>query len=99
MTLIQTVMTLIQTIDCIFEEKIPHMQIKLFSEGSNSDNFVFIVDEEREDQNIIKVCHHWPTSEAPFKLLAKRHLGEPMMAEHQECWLGSFVISKGDQYR
>ena len=27
------------------------------------------------------------------------NLGEPMMAEHQECWLGSFVISKGDQYR
>ena len=32
----------------LFEEKIPHAQIMLFSEGSNSDNFVFIVDEERE---------------------------------------------------
>ena len=70
-----------------------------FSEGSNSDKFVFIVDEERENPNTIKVCHHWPASEAPFKLPAKRHLGGPMMAEYQECWLGSFVISRGAQYR
>ena len=45
--IIQTVMTLIQTIDYL-KKKIPQAQIKLFSEGSNSDNFVFIVDEERE---------------------------------------------------
>ena len=38
----------------LFEEKITHAQIKLFSEESNSDNFVFIVDEEREDPNTIK---------------------------------------------
>ena len=38
----------------LFEEKNPIAQITLFSEGSNSDNFVFIVDEEREDPNTIK---------------------------------------------
>ena len=46
-------MTLNQTIDYL-KKKITHAQIKLFSEGSNSDNFVFIVDEEREDPNTIK---------------------------------------------
>ena len=55
MTLIQTVMTLTQTIDCL--KKKSHMRrSSFFSEGSNSDNFVFIVDEEREreDPNTIK---------------------------------------------
>ena len=94
MTLIKTVMTLIQTIDYL-KKKSRMRRSSFFSEGSNSDNFVFIVDEEREDPNTI----NWPASEAPFKLPAKRHLGGPMMAGHQECWLGSFVISRGDQYR
>ena len=98
MTLIQTVMTLTQTIDYL-KKKSCMRRSSFFSEGPNSDNFVFIVDEEREDPNTIKVCHHWPASEAPFKLPAKRHLGGPMMAEHQECRLGSFVIYRGDQYR
>ena len=98
MTLIQTVMTLNQTIDYL-KKKSRLRRSRFFSEGSNSDNFVFIVNEEREDPNTILVCHHWPASEAPFKLPAKRHLGGPMMAEHQERWLGSFVISRGDQYR
>ena len=53
MTLIQTVMTLNQTIDYL--KKKSHMRrSSFFSEGSNSDNFVFIVDEEREDPNTIK---------------------------------------------
>ena len=39
-------MTLIQTIDKL-KKKVQHAQIKIFSEGSNSDNF-FKVDEERE---------------------------------------------------
>ena len=54
MTLIQTVMTLNQTI-VYLKKKFPIAQITLFfSEESNSDNFVFIVDEEREDPNTIK---------------------------------------------
>ena len=44
-------MTLIQTIDNL-KKKVPDAQIKIFLEGSNSDNF-FIVD-EREDPNTIK---------------------------------------------
>ena len=39
-------MTLIQAIDKL-KKKVQHAQIKIFSEGSNSDNF-FKVDEERE---------------------------------------------------
>ena len=53
MTLIQTVMTLIQTIDYL-KKKSYMRRSSIFSEGSNSDNFVFIVDEEREDPNTIK---------------------------------------------
>ena len=53
MTLIQAVMTLIQTIDYL-KKKSRMRRSSLFSEGSNSDNFVFIVDEEREDPNTIK---------------------------------------------
>ena len=53
MTLIQTVMTLIQTIDYL-KKKSCMRRLSFFSEGSNSDNFVFIVDEEREDPNTIK---------------------------------------------
>ena len=53
MTLIQTVMTLNQTIDYL--KKKPRLRrSRFFSEGSNSDNFVFIVDEERGDPNTIK---------------------------------------------
>ena len=91
-------MTLIQTIDYL-KKKSRMRRSSFFSEGSNSDNFVFIVDEERDDPNTIKVCHHWLASEAPFKLPAKRHLDGLMMDEHQQCWLGSFMISRGDQYR
>ena len=43
-------MTLIQTIDNL-KKKVQHAQIKIISEGSNSDNFFFTVDEE---PNIIK---------------------------------------------
>ena len=53
MTLIQTVMTLNQTIDYL-KKKSRLRRSCFFSEGSNSDNFVFIVDEEREDPNTIK---------------------------------------------
>ena len=53
MTLIQTVMTLNQTIDYL-KKKSRMRRSSFFSEGSNSDNFVFIVDEEREDPNTIK---------------------------------------------
>ena len=53
MTLIQTVMTLNQTIDYLKKKSRMHRS-RFFSEGSNSDNFVFIVDEEREDPNTIK---------------------------------------------
>ena len=53
MTLIQTVMTLIQTIDYL-RKKCGMRRSNFFSEWSNSDNFVFIVDEEREDPNTIK---------------------------------------------
>ena len=53
MTLIQTVMTLNQTIDYL-KKKSRSRRSRFFSEGSNSDNFVFIVDEEREDPNTIK---------------------------------------------
>ena len=53
MTLIQTVMTLIQTIDYL-KKKFRMRRSSFFSEGSNSDNFVFIVDEERENPNTIK---------------------------------------------
>ena len=53
MTLIQTDMTLIQTIDYL-KKKFHMRRSSFFSEGSNSDNFVFIVDEEREDPNTIK---------------------------------------------
>ena len=47
-------MTLIQTIDKL-KKKVQHAQLKIFSEGSNSDNF-FKVDEEREreEPNAIK---------------------------------------------
>ena len=45
-------MTLIQTIDKL-KKKVQHAQVKIFSEGSNSDNF-FKVDEEREEPNTIK---------------------------------------------
>ena len=51
-----------------------HAQIKIFSEGSNSDNF-FKVDEEREGSQIpLKVVHNWPSNETPFKSPAKRLL-------------------------
>ena len=53
MTLIQTVMTLNQTIDYL-KKKSRLRRSHFFSEGSNSDNFVFIVNEEREDPNTIK---------------------------------------------
>ena len=53
MTLIQTVMTLNQTIDFL-KKKTRLRRSRFFSEGFNSDNFVFIVDEEREDPNTIK---------------------------------------------
>ena len=53
MSLIQTVMTLIQTIDYLKKNSCMRRS-SFFSEGSNSDNFVFIVDEEREDPNTIK---------------------------------------------
>ena len=53
MTLIQTVMTLNQTIVYLKKKSRLHRS-RFFSEESNSDNFVFIVDEEREDPNIIK---------------------------------------------
>ena len=53
MTLIQTVMTLNQSIDYL-KTKSRLRRSRFFSEGSNSDNFVFIVDEEREDPNTIK---------------------------------------------
>ena len=53
MTLIQTVMTLNQTIDYL-KKKSRMRRSSFFSEGSNSDSFVFIVDEEREDPNTIK---------------------------------------------
>ena len=53
MTLIQTVMTLNQTI--VYLKKNPDCaDHAFFSEESNSDNLVFIVDEEREDPNTIK---------------------------------------------
>ena len=45
-------MTLNQTIDYL--KKNHTCADQAFSEGSNSDNFVFIVDEEREDPNTIK---------------------------------------------
>ena len=45
-------LTLIQSVDN-FKQKVQHAQIKIFAEGSNSDNF-FIVDEEREEPNSIK---------------------------------------------
>ena len=66
MTLIQTVMNLIQTIDYL-KKKFRMRRSSFFPEGFNSDNFVFIVDEEREDPNTIKVSHHWPASKVPFK--------------------------------
>ena len=53
MTLIQTVMTLIQTIDYLKKKSLMRRS-SFFSEGFNSDKFVFIVDEEREDPNTIK---------------------------------------------
>ena len=53
MTLIQTVMTSNQAIDYL-KKKSRMRRSRFFSEGSNSDNFVFIVDEEREDPNTIK---------------------------------------------
>ena len=53
MTLIQTVMTLNQTIDYL-KKKSRMRRSRFFSEGSNSYNFVFIVDEEREDPNTTK---------------------------------------------
>ena len=53
MTLIQTVMTLNQTI-VYLKKKSRLRRSRFFSEESNSDNFVFIVDKEREDPNTIK---------------------------------------------
>ena len=53
MTLIQTVMALNQFIGYL-KKKNRLRRSRFFSEGSNSDNFVFIVDEEREDPNTIK---------------------------------------------
>ena len=53
MTLIQTVMTLNQTI-VYLKKKSRLRRSRFFSAESNSDNFVFIVDEEREDPNTIK---------------------------------------------
>ena len=53
MALVQTVMTLNQTTDYL-KKKSRMRRSSFFSEGSNSDNFVFIVDEEREDPNTIK---------------------------------------------
>ena len=65
-------MTLIQTIDKL-KKKVQHAQIKIFSEGSNSDN-IFKVDEERERSQIpLKVVHNWPFNETSFKSPAKRH--------------------------
>ena len=55
MTLIQTVMILNQTTDYL-KKKSRMRRSRFFSEGSKSDNFVFIVDEEREDPNTIKKC-------------------------------------------
>ena len=36
------------------------------SEGSNFDNVFYLVDEEGEDPNTLKVGHHWPASETPL---------------------------------
>ena len=54
MTLIQTVMTLNQTIDYLKKKKPDCADHVFFQRGSNSDNVVFIVDEEKEDPNTIK---------------------------------------------
>ena len=73
-------MTLIQTIDNL-KKKVQHAQIKIFSEGSNSDNF-FEVDEERERSQIpLKVVHNWPSNETPFKSPAKRHLNGVLLVD------------------
>ena len=73
-------LTLIQTIDKL-KKKVQHAQIKIFSEGSNSDNF-FKVDEERERSQIpLKVVHNWPSNETPFKSPAKRHLNGVLLVD------------------
>ena len=74
--------TLIQTID-ILKKKVQHAQIKIFSDGSNSDNF-FKVDEERErerSQIPLKVVHNRPSNETPFKSPAKRHLNGVLLVD------------------
>ena len=53
MTLIQTVMTLIQTIDNL-KKKVPHAQIKFFQRGPTLTTFFYIGDGEKEDPNTIK---------------------------------------------
>ena len=40
----------------------------------------------------LKAGLHRPASETPFKW---RLAGGPMIAQHIDCWLGSFVIFRG----
>ena len=62
-------MTLIQTIDNL--KKKSSMRRLRFFRGVQLCHF-FIVDEEREEPNTIKLVHNWPSNETPFKLPAKR---------------------------
>ena len=74
-------MTLIQTIDKLKKE-VQHAQIKIFSEGSNSDKLFLKVDEERERSQIpLKVVHNWPSNETPFKSQAKGHLNGVLLVD------------------
>ena len=45
-----------------------------------------------EIQKPLKVGQHRPACKMPFKWCFP---GVPMMAQHIECWLGSFVIFQG----
>ena len=65
-------MTLIQTIDNL-KKKIQHAQIKIFQRGPTLTFFLSLMKRERS-QIPLKVVHHWPSNERPFKLPAKRHL-------------------------
>ena len=75
-------MTLIQTIDYL-KKKVQHAQIKIFSEGSNSDNFFYSWWER--SQIPLKVVHNWPSNETPFKSPAKRHLNGVSLVD--QWWL------------
>ena len=96
-------MTLIQTIDNL-KKKSSMRRLRFFQRGPTLATF-FKVDEERERSLIqLKVVHNWPSNETPFKSPAKRHLNGVLLVDQwwpnikNECWLGSFVISRGNQY-